>query len=98
MTEKTKKYLEEKRLKVLKEIKPICEAFNITEYDYIITPTGGERLKLYSTEIGCASNSLSAIIDELVGWLFVDTFAKNRWLGHFETQTLNQIKKWWIEV
>ena len=33
------KYLEEKRLEVLEEIKPICKAFAITDYDYEIAIT-----------------------------------------------------------
>lgn len=29
-------YLQKKRLQVLEEIKPICDAFNIKDYDYIV--------------------------------------------------------------
>ena len=91
------KYLEEKRLEVLEKIKPICEAFNITDYDYEISTEGQrEVLRIYNTRIGCSSNSMSAIEDELIGWIFVNTFVKNRGLGAFKYQTLSYIKRYWI--
>ena len=34
------KYLQEKRIEVLKEIKPICSAFGIEDYDYIVSDKG----------------------------------------------------------
>ena len=34
------KYLQEKRAEVLKKIKPICEAFGIEDYDYIVSDKG----------------------------------------------------------
>lgn len=92
------KYLEEKRLKVLEEIKPICEAFAITDYDYEINAKGQrEVLRIYNTRIGCSCNSISAIEEELIGWIFVNTFVKNRGLGAFKYQTLSYIKRYWIK-
>lgn len=88
-------YLVEKRLSVLEAIKPICEAFKITDYDYEIE-NNYERLRIYDTRIGCTCNSISAIIDELVGYIFVCRF-RERWLGHFKKQTFNMIKEYWIE-
>ena len=88
-------YLKEKRLEVLKEIKPICEAFNITDYDYLIEK-GIERLRLYETYIGCSSNSVSAVVDELIGYIFIKRWYRSRTLGAFDTQVKNVIKRYWI--
>lgn len=88
-------YLKEKRLEVLKEIKPICEAFNITDYDYVIEK-GIERLRLYETYIGCSSNSVSAVVDELIGYIFIKRWCRSRSLGAFDKQTKNVIKRYWI--
>ena len=89
-------YLEQKRKEVLKEIEPICKAFDIQDYDYIIKD-GREVLRIYDTYIGCSCNSISAVIDELIGWIFVKIYCKNRSIGTFRTQTLNVIRKYWIE-
>ena len=91
---KEHEYLVSKRLKVLETIKPICEAFGITDYDYEIE-NNQERLRINSTRIGCSCNSMSAIIDELVGYIFVCRF-RERYLGHFKVQTFNRIKEYWI--
>ena len=41
----------EKREQVLNAIKPICEAFKIVDYDYVIDYEKGiERLRIYDTE------------------------------------------------
>ena len=88
-------YLKEKRLEVLKEIKPICEAFNITDYDYEIAK-GIERLRLFDTYIGCSYNSVSAVVDELVGYIFIKRWCRSRTLGAFDKQTKNVIKRYWI--
>ena len=88
----------EKREQVLNAIKPICEAFKIDDYDYVIDYEKGiERLRIYDTEIGCSCNSVSAIIDELVGYIFVNRWTRNRHLGAFQTQVLNVIKRYWIK-
>jgi hypothetical protein len=90
------KYLTEKRLEVLKEIKPICEAFKITDYDYEVDiEKGSEHLRIYSTKIGCSSNSTSAIVDELIGYIFIKVWCKNRYLGTFSIQSQNVIKQYW---
>ena len=91
-------YLEQKRKEVLEEIKPICEAFKIKDYGYIVKESGQrETLRIYNTYIGCSCNSISAVIDELIGWIFVKIYCKNRSIGAFEKQTLNVIRKYWIE-
>ena len=92
------KYLEEKRLKVLDEIKPICEAFAITDYDYEINDDMyTEVLKIGDIKIGCADNSISAVVDELIGYIFITRWCRNRSLGTFGTQTKNVIKRNWIK-
>ena len=87
-------YLAKKRLEVLEEIKPICQAFNITDYDYEIDGNR-ERLRINDTRIGCSCNSIKAIIDELVGYIFVCRF-RERGLGAFKKQTFNKIKEYWV--
>lgn len=92
-------YLDKKRIDVLERIAPICEAFAIDDYDYVVdTETGGERLRIYGTEIGCSCNSISAVVDELVGYIFIKTFCRNRSLGAFGPQTKSKIKEHWINV
>ncbi len=90
-----REYLIGKRLEVLEKIKPICDAFGITDYDYEIKDNR-ERLRIYDTRIGCSSNSISAIIDELVGYIFVCRF-RERYLGAFKKQTFNKIKEYWVD-
>ncbi len=90
-------YLQSKRLEVLEIIKPMCEVFGIKKYDYVVSETGqSEKLVIYDTEIGCSSNSISAIVQELVGWIFITRW-RDRYLGAFQTQTTNVIKRYWIE-
>ncbi len=90
-------YLERKRLKALQVIKPICEAFGIENYDYIVKDTGQkEILRIGEVQIGCSMNSIEAIIDELVGYIFITIWCRNRYLGTFSTQTKNVIKRYWI--
>ena len=92
------KYLEEKRLKVLAEIKPICEAFAITDYDYEIgDDMHTEVLRLNNTKINCTINSISAVIDEVIGYLFINYYCKNRSLGAFENQVKNRITHTWMK-
>lgn len=90
------KQLKEKRKEVLKAIKPICEAFKI-EYDYIVKETGQtETLVLNGQKIGCSCNSINAIINEIIGYIFVKIYCKDNYIGHFRTQTLNVVKQYWL--
>lgn len=92
------KYLEMKRLKALEKIKPICEAFAITDYDYEINDdVYTEVLILNNTKINCSMNSISAIIDEIIGYLFINYYCENRSLGAFETQVKNRITYSWMK-
>ena len=91
-------YLKQKRLEVLNAIKPICEAFNITDYDYEICDTGQrETLRINNISIDCSCNSISAVVDELIGYLFIEYYCENRSLGAFETQVKNRITSTWMK-
>lgn len=88
--------LKEKRIEVLEAIKPICEAFYL-EYDYIVKEEGQtETLVLNGQKIGCSCNSVSAVINEVIGYIFVKIYCRDNWIGHFRTQTLNIIKQYWL--
>ena len=88
----------EKRIEVLEKIKPICEAFGINDCDYEIDDYGREALWINDIRIACSCNSISAVVDELIGYIFINTFCKNRSLGAFEKQVKNRIKEYWINV
>ncbi len=91
------KYLNQKRVIILDTIKPICEAYGITNYDYEIKETGqSEILVINGTRIGCSSNSINAVIQELTGYIFLMKW-RDRYLGAFETQTCNVIRRYWIK-
>lgn len=97
MTKEGMKRLEEKRTEVLKAIKPICEAFNIKNYDYVIQETGQiETLVINGQKIGCSCNSIEAVINEVIGYIFVKIYCSNNYIGAFRTQTLNVIKQYWL--
>ena len=78
-------------------IKPICEAFSIENYRYAIEKNGNEYLVLNGTKIGCTGNSISAVVDELIAYIFIKKYCKNRNLGAFHKQTINHIKRYWVE-
>ena len=89
--------LEAKRIEVLEAIKPICEAFKINDYDYEVKDSGRrETLRIGNTRIGCSCNSISAVIQELVGYIFIMTW-RQRNMGAFENQTKSVIKRYWIK-
>jgi hypothetical protein len=90
-------YLSKKRMDILKTIKPICELFGIEEYDYIVKESGQlETLVLDGTPIGCSGNSTIAVVDELIGYLFIEKWCKHRCLGAFEKQSTNVITRNWL--
>lgn len=90
--------LQKKRRRVLEAIDPICAVFNIKDYDYIVRETGQhETLRIYNTYIGCTDNSIEAVIEELIGWIFVKIYCKERYIGAFSTQTLNVVKQYWLK-
>ena len=90
-------YLKKKRIKVLEAIKPICEAFDIEDYDYIVRDyEQTETLRIYNTYIGCSYNSIEGVINELIGYIFVKIYCHDNYIGAFQTQTLNVIKRYWL--
>ena len=96
MTEEGMKRLQEKRIEVLKAIKPICEAFKIKDYDYVIQETGQiETLVLNGQKIGCSMNSIYAIKNEIIGYIFAKIYCKDKW-WHFKQHTLKFIKQYWL--
>lgn len=60
-------YYEKKRETVLETIKPICEAFEITDCDYEIRDNGREEV-LWIENVGliCTMNSIAATVRTLV--------------------------------
>ena len=91
-------YLKTKRIEVLEAIKPICDAFKISDYDYEISETGqSEILRINSTRIGCSLNSTSAVVNELIGYIFIKRWCHDNCLGAFGTQAKNVIKQYWIK-
>ena len=90
--------LEEKRLNVLAAIKPICEAFNITDYDYEVKDEGQtEVLRLGTTRIGCSSNSILATTDELIGYIFWQRWSRNRSLEFNDKKIKKIIQIYWLK-
>jgi hypothetical protein len=89
------KYYSDKKAEVMQAITPICQVFGIKDFDYIFNEKQ-ERLKLNDTLIGCSYNSVSEVVDELIGYIFVKRYCRNRWIGAFKTQTLNVIKQYWL--
>lgn len=91
-------YLIKKRIKVLEAIKPICEAFKISNYDYEVDiKNKREVLIIYDIKIGCNCNSIEAVKNELIGFIFLRTWCRHRSLGAFNTQCKNVIKRYWID-
>ena len=83
-----------KRQQVLDNIKPICKAFGIEKYDYEINnDTLSETLVLNGTRIGCSCNSISATIEEVIGYIFIRVYCENRYWYH-KPQTEKAIKKY----
>lgn len=88
-------YLQQKCEAVLNTIKPICDAFGIKDYDYVVDDRLSERLVLEGTKIGCTSDSIATIVNELVIYLFVN-YAANRFYN-FKKQSLNELTRYWIK-
>ena len=82
-----------KRERVLEVIKPICEVFGITDYDYILNDEK-ERLVVEGQEIGTRLNSIGATVMELINYIWINTVAENRSFC-FEKQCLNSLKRYW---
>ena len=88
---KLKEYLGNRRLKVLERIKPMCEAFGIGNYDYVITEGYNEHLELEGITIDCTSNSIEMTVQELVGFIFI-----HYWDRALDESAMREIKRYWV--
>ena len=83
-------YLQEKRV----------EPFDITEVDYVIDEkTYQETLVIDDTKIGCTCNSIEAILQEVVGYLFIKTWVPPRILvsDPYVDHCVEVITHYWIK-
>lgn len=80
---------------VKRAIKPLCKIFGI-KYDYIYFPDN-ENIYLNEQRIKCTGDSVEQIRDKVIGYIFAEIYCKNNSIGAFQKQTLNVIKKDWIE-
>jgi hypothetical protein len=95
MTAEQYKYYVEKVKSIYKQIIPICKVFNINDYGYEVDENGGETLVLNGQKIGCTGNSVEAVVDELIAYIFITRYCRSRSLGAFEKQTKNCIMRYW---
>ena len=96
----TEKYYKLKRETVLNTIKPICDAFGIVDYDYVIELDREglplkEQLYVEGQSINCFGNSIGAVVKELINFVWISSGICDR-LCHFREQTLNQLKTSWL--
>ena len=97
MTAEQYEYNADRIRQISDEIAPICKVFNINDYGYEIEENGNEFLVLNGTKIGCTGNSISAVVDELIAYIFITRYCRNRHLGAFHKQTINHIKRYWVK-
>jgi hypothetical protein len=88
-----KDYQIKKRNCVLETIKPICDVFEIKEYDYILDDEH-ERLVVERQSIGCCCNSIGAIVMELIAYIFLNTYCENRYV---EDKLIKELKRYYIK-
>ena len=93
-------YLEKKRMKVLNTIIPVLKPFGITKVDYVIDEkTYQETLVIDDIKIGCTCNSIEAILQEVVGYLFIKTWVPPRILvsDPYVDHCVEVITHYWIK-
>lgn len=88
-------YYEQKRQTVLETIKPICEVFEITDYDYIINDKQ-ERLVVEGQAIGCACNSIGATVRELINYIWLQSGCIDK-VHYFKQSVVNELKEHWLK-
>jgi hypothetical protein len=88
-----REYLESKRKKMIEKLKPICEPWGLS-FDYLIDEQGGEVLVIQGQKIGVTGNSEEAIIDEVLGYLFVNRYCRHR-SGVMPYTAVNAVKRYW---
>lgn len=90
-------HLIQKKERVIEMITPMLKAFKINNFDYEVDlENGKEILVINNQKICCTWNSMEAIKCEVIGYLFVNIWCKHRYLGTFETQSLNRVKEFWM--
>lgn len=84
-----------KREAILETIKPICEAFGVENYDYVVDRSKGiERLVIEGQAIGCMCNSIGAVVNELITYLFVEyTVDKYHYISD---KVIKNLTRYWI--
>ena len=88
------KYYAAKIQQISNRVEPICKVFDI-DYGYAVDEKGVETLVLNGQKIGCTGNSVEAVVDELIAYIFINRYCRNRSLGAFEKQTKNYITRYW---
>lgn len=84
---------QDKRQMVLKEIKPICKAFNYN-YDYVFVD-GSEYLVINGQKMCCTGNSMLAIRDELIGYIIINEYYRGHtWV--LSKNVIKNIKQYWV--
>lgn len=95
--ENGKSSFDSKKERVIEMITPMLKAFKINNFDYEVDlENGKEILVINNQKICCTWNSMGAIKCEVIGYLFVNIWCKHRYLGTFETQSLNRVKEFWM--
>lgn len=90
-------YYEQKRLSVLETIKPICDVFGITSYDYEVPPKReGECLVVEGQRIGCTMDSIGAIVRELITYIFIYSGCADR-LTTSHKSAVSQMTRNWLK-
>ena len=97
-----RKYHEEKKENILKQITPLLNSANITDFEYIVTyrtndekEVPRETLRIGDTYIGCTSNSEDAVFLEALNYMWVRIYARQRNIGAFKKQTINVLTEYW---
>ncbi len=85
-----------KEREIRKVIRPLCKIFKI-KYNYFVFSEGLEQLYLNGQPIICTGNTVEQIRDKVIGYIFTEIYCKNNSIGAFEKQTLNVIKKDWVQ-
>lgn len=91
-------YYEKKRETVLETIKPICEAFEISEYDYTIDvsrPCVTENLIVEGHVISCSFNSVGETVRELVIYIFVNCHGTEKLRGSLQIDAIRDLTRCW---
>ena len=96
-TEDVAAYYASKRETVLETIKPICEAFGIKDYDYVVNlgPGQKETLIVEGQKIGCSCNSIGATVRELITYIFIESGGMDK-IYHFKPAVRNELTEYWI--